>query len=624
MMPVVARLLFAFVLVCAAVMSSITRSHFARASPASVLGTDAVKASSYSPYNQDLPPSSGRQSSQLQNTNIFHSRQTGQDYKALHPEMAGPSNRLFVRQGKNLNQYPVVVLKSAPGHPLRQSSRNPEEEPRFEDAPRLDAPKIPAGSGGQSGGQSAWQSSSFLSLQPGRYLTGSRKYPRTSSGVRPGKFPLRRVTASEGKNTEVSVLKHGPQPEKLTSSLTNEEKVRSFVFKPSFVRREDFGKPLNSLSVSKMEKDERVQKHSRTASAKEDDDTVHVAQNAGRYQAPSRLYFPRHFAAQSHKDKLSVSAIGLVAMTTRKPVPRTSSRSMSKFGWPAPLAFANGSPSNKGKSYTFKMANVYPFLSSKYSFSPRKVEPQTTTASSTSEFQHPENLNRRLLRRPSNRVKGANTASRPSDKSAAQQNFGLDQSGSQLASTSPIPETPPPQRRHDILAFGNERNGTQAERRTPTGATADHVASEGAGPRLVQGKSRLFGGASTSSTVLGRRVHNVHRTGPKGVSGNSPIIRLTKRPESELVANAWTPHTPNASGFTKSGVRLSGTGLPVPTNEIASPDVHPDIDKDSKKLIQTDNKSSGSDVFDSGMYEEDLFELNYLRISTVNVSFKSI
>ncbi|XP_077401416.1 uncharacterized protein LOC144035532 isoform X2 [Vanacampus margaritifer] len=621
-MPIATRHLFVFVLVCAAVMSSITRLHFARASPVSVLGTDVMKASSNSPYSQYLLPSSGHQSSQLQNTNYFRSRQRGQDYKPFQPEMTGPANRLFVRQGKNLHQYPVVVLKSAPGHPLHQSSRNAKEEPRFEEVPRLDAPKIPARMRGQSGVKSVWQTSSVL-------LTGGRKFadesakaevPRMSSGIRPGRFPLRRLTSSSEKTMEVSVFKHSPQPEKLTSSLANDKEVQSFLFKPSFVRREEFGKPLNSLAVSKIETDERVPKYSRTMSAKEEDN--------------ARVYFPRHFAAQSHKDKHSanvvppVSAIGFMAVTTRKPVHLTSSRSNSKLlgvkrsRWPGSLAFASDSPTNKGKSYTFKMANVYPALSSKYSFSRRKVEPRTTAASSTTEFRHPPKLDRRLLRQPSNQVKGANTAS--SSKSAVQQNFeGLDQNISQFASTSPIPETSL-QHGNEVLAFGNEQNGTQTERQTSTGAMAGRAASEGTGRTLDEGKSRLFG-TSTSSTVRGRRVHSAHRAGLNRVSENSPIIRLNKWPKSELMGNASTTQTLATASFpnvTKLGVRFFSARVPVPNGENRSPF---DIDKESKTIIKTNNESS--DIFDSGTYEtllEDLLELNYLRISTGNVSFKSI
>ncbi|XP_061620084.1 uncharacterized protein LOC133472775 [Phyllopteryx taeniolatus] len=618
-MPLVTRLFFVFVLVCAAVTSLITRSHSARASPVRVLGADVMKTSSYSLYRQYVPSSSGRQSSQRQNpNNVFHSRQKSQDSKPFQPEER--------RQGENLDKYQVVILKSAPSHPFRQSSTNAEEGSRFEDLSRVDAPKMPASTRDQSGVKTVRQSSSVLSAQPGRYLSGRRVDTDTHNEIRPGRFPLRRPTALKEKNLDASVIKHTPQLEKLTSPLANGKKVQSFLFKPSFVKPEHFGKSMNSPAILRDE---------RKVSTEEDDNAVDVAQNAARYRATSRLYWPRHFAAQSHKDAFSahvlppVAASRLVARTTRKPVPLTSSKAFGKSlgiqnsRRPASIAFANNSPPNKGKDYAFKMANVYPFLSSKYSFSRRQVGPRTTAALSTSGFRPPKKLDRRLLKQPSNhRVEGANAATRPSNKSAVQQIFeSLERNISQVANTSAIPKTSLLHRNasggKEAPTFAVGQNEPQTE--TPRGATAGHVGSEG----LAEGRSRLFS-TSTSSTVRGRRVHAAHHAGPKRVAGNSPIIRLPKRPKGEPRANASTTRTPTTaaavSDVTELGVRFSSTEVPVATRETSSRGATLGMENENEK-------SSGSEVSDSGLNEapqEDLLDLHYLRISMGNVSFKSI
>ncbi|XP_019713856.1 uncharacterized protein LOC109508367 isoform X2 [Hippocampus comes] len=642
-MPRVTRLLLVFVLVGAAVMSSITHSPSARAGPVRVLGADVAKMSSYSASSQYPSPSSGRPSSQLQNTKgVFPSRQRDRDYEAILPERKGPANGLLARQGENLDrQYRVVVLKSAPGHPLHQSSGHPEKEEEEEEALRFagmpsgDAPQRLARRRDDAGGQSAWKTSSVVWSQPGRYASGSRKdadepteafVPRRANVIQPGGFPPRGVNASAEKNPDASLFQHGgPQPEKPTSSLADDGRraTKSFLVKPSFLRREDLGKPWHSPSVSEIEKFERIPKYSRTVSPKEKDHAVHLPRNAGRYPATLREHFPPHLAAQSYREKLWPDAVAppapatdtVGATTSRRPArPTPSERAGRLLGskrskWPASKAFAS-----RGKSYGLKMANVYPSLSSKYSFGQRKAEPRTTAAPSAIGFPRPQNLERRPLKQPSHRLEGANTAARPSNGSAALQVFrALDQNALQFASTSPIPET-----------FGTERNETRSERRLATGPTAARDGSEGAGRRLVEGGSRLFGtsaGSSSSSTVRGTRVHASLRGGPVAVAGNSPIVRRPKRPQGELAGNATATPTAAAAlpNLTKSGVGFSGSGVPLPTS--------PETTLQSQKNTQRDEESSASEVFDDGTDEtlqEDLLELTYLRISTGNVSFKSI
>lgn len=589
------------------------------ASPVRVLGADVAKMSSYSASSQYPPPSSGRPWSQLQNTKgVFPSRQRGRDDdEALPPERKGPANGLLARQGENLDRYRVVVLKSAPGHPLRRSSGHPEKEEEEEEALRFagmpsgDAPQRPARRRDHAGGQSAWRTSSVVWSQPGRYVSGSRKdaheafAPRRSDVIQPGGFPPRGVTASAEKNPDASLFQRGPQPEKPTSSLADDRRrgTTSFFVKPSFLRRrEDLGKPWHSPSVSEIERFERIPKYGGTVPAKEKDHAVHLPQNAARYPATLREHFPPHLAA--YREKLWVDAVAppapatdrAGATTSRRPArPTPSERAGRLLGsrrskWPASEAFAGVSPTNRGKSYGLKMANVYPPLSSKYSFGQRKVEPRTTAAPSAIGFPPRQNLERRLLKQPSHRVEGADTAARLSNGSAALQIFPeLDRNALRFASTGPIPETGGP-RRDEVPAFGTERNQRH--------------------------RSRLFG-TSASSTVRGGRVHVDPRGGPRAVAGNSPMVR---RPQGELAGNATAPPTAAAlPNLTKSGVGFSGSGVPLTTS--------PETTFQSQKSTQRDEDSSASEVFDDGTdktLQEDLLELNYLRISTGNVSFKSI
>ncbi|XP_049615183.1 uncharacterized protein [Syngnathus scovelli] len=553
MMPLVTRLLFVFVPVCAAVaeLSLSPRSRSAQASSVSVLRAGVAKT-----YSQSSQPHNAN--------NVFHSRHRGRDYKPFQSEITGPSDRLFVRQGENLYRYPVVVLKSAPGHPLHPRSRNRKEDlRRGEEVPSGDAPKISARRGDQSEGQSVWQRLS----QPARYLTASRKepteanVPKMSDGIRPGRFPLRPVTASVEKNPHSSVFKHSNWREK-------SKKEESLAFKPSFVSREDFGKPLRS--PAKFEMDKSIPLYSWTMSAKED-----AGQNAPRrYRVPSRVYLPGRFAAQSHKDALLPS--GSAAMTTRKPLLSFKQLVTGRSRWPASMVSAT----NTGRS--FKAVNIYPSLLSKYTFNRRRVEP--TAAPSATGFPYPQNLDGG---QPSNQVKGQ---ARPSEKSAAQQIFqGLNQND-----TSPVAKWP--------LRYRNQQNQT---------AGGGGGVPKGTERRLAEGKSRLFG-TSTSSTARGRRVNTAHHAGPKRVVANWPIVRL---PKGDAITTLTPTAAPTELGFSSSEV-------PVPTGDDKSRTTTLNGEN-----VKTDREANGSDVFDDGTNEtlqEDLLELNYLRIATGNISFKSI
>ncbi|XP_037117954.1 uncharacterized protein LOC119129058 [Syngnathus acus] len=560
MMPLVTRLLFVFVPVCAAVAELSLSPRSAQASSVGVLRADVVKT-----YSQSSQPHNAN--------NVFHSRHRGRDYKPFQSEITGPTDRLFVRQGENLYRYPVVVLKSAPGHPLHPRSRNRKEDlRRGEEVPSGDAPKISARRGDPSEGQSVWQRLS----QPARYLTASRKeptkadVPKMSDRIRPGRFPLRPVTASVEKNPHSSVFKHSNWREK-------SKKEESLAFKPSFVSREDFGKPLRSSAVSKSEKDKSIPLYSWTMSAKDD-----AGRNAGRrYPVPSRVYLPARFSAQSHKDALLPS--GSAAMTTRKPLLSFKQLVTGRSRRPASMASAGDSATNKGRS--FKAANIYPSLLSKYTFNRRRVEP--TAAPSATGFPYPQNLDRGQLKQPSNQVKGQ---ARPSEKSAAQQIFqGLNQNY-----TSPVANWP--------LRYRNQQN-----------QTAGGGVPKGTERKLAEGKSRLFG-TSTSSTARGRRVNTAHHAGPKRVAANWPIVRLPK-------GGAITTLTPTAAP-TEPGVGFSSSEVPVPTGDDKSRTTTLNGEN-----VKTDRESNRSDVFDDGTNEtlqEDLLELNYLRIATGNISFKSI
>ncbi|XP_061665219.1 uncharacterized protein LOC133494935 [Syngnathoides biaculeatus] len=593
-MPLVTRLLFVFVLVCAAFTPLITRSHSARVSSVRVLGGDITKTSSYSPYGRDAASLSGRQPSRTQNANnVFHSRQNSRDYERFQAEARGPRNNPSVRRAENLNKYHVVVLKSAPGHPLRPSSRNPEEDSR------VDAPKMPASTRAQSGVKTV------LSSQPGRYLSGRRADGDTLNGIPPARFPLRRPNTFRVKNPDASVIEHGPQLEKPTSFPGSAKRIQSSPFKPSFVRREDFGKSLNSLRVRETERGERK------VSTKEED----VARNAARYRATSRVFGPPQLAGQSRKDALSrhgarpVFGSSLVPRTTGRPVPPPSSKAFGKSlgvqssRWPTSKAFADKPPLYKGKGYAFKMANVYPSLSSKYSFSRRQVEPQTTAAPSTSAFRLGE-PDGGLLIQPSNyRVESGSAATRLSDESAVQQIFeSLELNVSRAADASPIPQTSLLRRNasggKEVPPFGTGRKKPQTE--TVRGAAAGRVVSEG----LAEGRSGPFG-TSTSSTARGRRVHVARRP------GNSPIVR---RPKAEPRTNASTAPMPTVAAavpdVTQLGLRFSSTEVPVGTTENPS--------RGAPR-----SESSGSQVSGGGL-NEDLPELDYLRISMGNVSFKSL
>ncbi|XP_061149235.1 uncharacterized protein LOC133163398 [Syngnathus typhle] len=550
MMPLVTRLLFVFVPVCAAVAELSLSPRSAQASSVGVLRADVVKT-----YSQSSQP---------------HDANNVLPYKPFQSEITRPTDRLFVRQGENLYRYPVVVLKSAPGHPLHPRSRNRKEDlRRGEEVPSGDAPKTSARRGAPSEGQSVWQRLSH----PPRYLTASRKepteadVPKMPDGIRPGRFPLRPVTASVEKTPRSSVFKHSNWREE-------SKKEESSAFKPSFVAREDFGKPLRSPAASKFEKDKSIPLYSWTMSGKDD-----AGRNAGgRYPVPSRIYLPGPFAAQRHKDAPSGSA----AMTTRKPLLSFKQLVTGRSRWPA-SEVAGDSATNKGRS--FKAVNIYPSLLSKYTFNRRRVEP--TAAPSATGFPYPQNLDRGQLKQPSNQVKGQ---ARPSEKSAAQQIFqGLNQNY-----TSPVANWP--------LRYRNQQN-----------QTAGGGGPKGTERRLAEGKSRLFG-TSTSSTARGRRVNTAHHAGPKRVAANWPIVRLPK-------GDAITTPAPT-SAPTEPGVGFSSSEVPAPTGADKSRTTTLNGDN-----VKTDRESNRSDAFDDGTNEtlqEDLLELNYLRIATGNISFKSI
>ncbi|XP_051913661.1 uncharacterized protein LOC127595813 [Hippocampus zosterae] len=513
-MPRVTRLLLLFALVGVAVMSSITRSPSARAGPVRVVGADVAKMSSYSASGQYPPPSSGRPWSQLQNTKgVFPSRQRGGDYEAILPERKVPADGLLARQGDNLDRYRVVVLKSAPGHPLRRSSGHPEKEAaaalRFAGMPVGDAPQRLARRRDQAGGQSAWKTPSVVWSQPGRYVSGSREdADGPTEAFTPRRANVIQPPAEE--NPDASLFQHGPQPEKPTWSDDARRATKSVLVKSSFLRREDLGKAWRSPPMSELEEFGRIPKYSRTVSAEEKERAVHLPPNAGRHPATWREPFPPHSAAQSYREKLWVDAVAPPAPATDtvgatasgRPVRPTPWQRAGRFAasqrskWPASKAFAGVPATGRGRSYGMKMANAYPPLSSKYTFGRRKVELRTTAAPSAIALR--------------------------------------------FAGTSPIPQT-----------FATERN----ERRTT--------------PARDGGTGRMY-------VAL--------RGGPETVAGNSPIVR---RPQ-----------------------------VPLPTS--------PETTLQSPKNTENAEESSASEVFDHETLQEDLLELNYLRISMGNVSFKSI
>ncbi|XP_057711875.1 uncharacterized protein LOC130929024 isoform X2 [Corythoichthys intestinalis] len=509
-MSLVIRLVFVLLaLACTYVLSLVTSN--SEASSQRVVGADVMKMSSYSPSGHNQRPSSGLQSSQQYSNIVFHSQSP--EYKLIQPD-------------KNIRQYPVVILKSAPGHPLQ---RNREEEPQFEAVSAVDAPKTPASRSNQSGPRTLWR-------QAGQYLNERHDgVQRMSSTSPPGRF--------QSRQPNTSVLRHSPSPR------ANDKTGQSVFFKPSFVRREDFGKPLNSAAVSK--KDKRLEKYT-------EKETV---VNAGRYQAASRFYLPANLASR------------LVATTTRKPVPQKPSESVRKSlwdknsFWPASSGMSYNSLLNKRQGYTFKIANNNRAPLSKYSFSQRTVEPRTSAAPFLSGSPHLEDHDAAVGR---------------SNKSDIQQILpDQERNSSHLAFTSPVPRT-----RH--------RTGSDHK---------EIPVSERVELKLPEWTSRLFG-TSTSSTVRGRRVNGVHRTGLKHVLTNSPIVRLPRRHTS-------TTLTPTATTLTY-----------VTESEI--PELLTTIEE--RQNIKPNDESSGSEVSDFWLNEnlEDSSELNYLRISTGNVTFKSL
>ncbi|XP_077445837.1 uncharacterized protein LOC144066282 [Stigmatopora argus] len=386
-----------------------------------------------------------------------------------------------VQTDKNIGRYSVVILKSAPGRRIPTSQRG---GPRFQSISAADYLKAPPARSPPSGAKTVWQ-------KPSGHWSGA---PRTSG-------------------QDASSFKHGPPLPRANV------KPGQSVFQPSFVRREDFGKALNSEAFSG--RNQRPEKHGGGALAQRED----VAVDAGRYQARPRSYLPPNFGS----------------------------------GKPAPDQNSLWSRITDNSRYRFKMTNENHAPLSKYSFGRRPVEAASMESASGP---------RRLQNSYPDAVVGR------SDKPTVKQVLSeREQNLARWTFTSPDPRTKP-----------------------HPSQTAVRGVEEGPERTLPAGRSRLFG-ASASSAVVGRPVDGVPRAGLERSVTNSPIVRLPRRHAST---------TPTERRTTT-----------------ARPENVPVV-REGQNLKTESSGNQVSHIWTKENLEENKSELNYLRISTGNVTFESV
>ncbi|XP_061922840.1 uncharacterized protein LOC133662730 isoform X1 [Entelurus aequoreus] len=598
----VTRLLFVVVLVCAAVMSLIMCSPPARASPA--VRVRGVKRSLYSAY---LSPSSGRQSSQ---------GALSADSKA---DMSGSSNHLLPshpqHRGQSKSMYPAFIRRPAPfiaGHSSHQSSRNPTED-AFEDASRVDTSR---------GGRTTWKTSS------GRYMSALLSTPAGRHG---GHKDTEELSPSE------------------RDASWRPNKFQSFLFK-------DSQPPLVAISAQDdpayRPQDEEVKEYSPylvQSDSEEEHLSLLAAISGGVKGASLGSLLPpvAHFHSSSKKSFKSD------AMTTRRPVSAENKWVFKHANWASSMAFPGFSPANKG--HTFKITNVYPSLSSKYSFSQRRAFPSGRQNTSTVS-QQARILDLSLLRgykenqtlgfSPFSTLKPAEvTKLSSSNKSVVQQIFeGLEPSQLRHLSASTIPNqaqnesnSKEMQNEKQRAAFSPPSLGfvvSSASLRPVGGAK---ITEKGAGLRpngtsrkLAERRARLLS-TFTSSTVRGVRVHandTKFKHFKMPAFENWPIVRRPKKPASRnvtLESFTSTTQTPGTASFPNSLEELmqgrdnTSWDARGPTMQSESNTTTWQMFNDTELLDMADSLETESEAL-----EEDLLELHYLQISTINTSFKSI
>ncbi|XP_061814859.1 uncharacterized protein [Nerophis lumbriciformis] len=574
------RLLFVVVLVCAAVMSLIMCSPPARASPA--VRVRGVKRSLNSAY---LSPSSGRQSSQ---------GALSADSKA---DMLGSSNHLLPsrpqHRGQSKSMYPAFIRRPAPfiaGHPSHQSSGNPTED-AFEDASRVDTSR-----GGRHGGH---------------------------------------------KDTE----ELSPSER---DAIWRPKKFQSFLFK-------DSQPPLVAISAQEdpayRQQDEEVKEYSPylvQSDSEQEHLPVLAAISGGVTGASLGSLLPpvAHFHSSSKKSFRSD------AMTTRKPVSAENKLVFKHANWASSMAFPGFSPANKG--HTFKITNIYPSLSSKYSFSQRRAF-QSSRQNISTVSQQARILDLSLLRgykenqtlgfSPFSTLKPAEVTKLSSNKSLVQQIFeGLEPSQLRHLSASTIPNqaqnesnSKEMQNEKQRAAFSPPSLGFVVSSASLRPVGGGKITEKGAGLRpngtsrkLAERRARLLS-TFTSSTVRGVRGHandTKFKHFKMPAFENWPIVRRPKKPASRnvtLESFTSTTQTPGTASFPNSLEELmqgrdnTSWDARGPTMQSESNTTTWQMFNDTEPLDMADSLETGSEAL-----EEDLLELHYLQISTINTSFKSI
>nr|XP_057923954.1 uncharacterized protein LOC131125924 [Doryrhamphus excisus] len=640
-MLLVNRLLCVFVLVCAAVVSLVMCSRPARASPVRV---QAVKRPLYSAYSSYLLPSPGRQSKQ----------------EALNlnskPETSGPTDGFFSSvsqyRGQSQNMYPAFIRKQAPliaSQHSYQSSKNPTED-TYEDGSRR----------AQSGGRTVWQTLSRVSFQTGRYTTSSLPVPG-------GHY-------SDPKDTE-ELASSGSQ-----TDTWRPKKVHSFLFKnlqPSFVAQTLGTDP--AMANRRPDKGVRLYRPSLEQSNSNEEHVAllapiqHISGVGTGTPLQSVLPPVAHFQrSNATGGKTSSSSIAVPNRSI------SSSKGVFKHShWATSMAFPSFSPANKGQRHTFKITNVYPLLSSKYSFSQRRVTPvpvprNTTDPPSVSGSQQAKNQDHRFLRDykkkqglktlgfpPLSTFKPADVAKVASSyKSVVQQIFdGLEENLSQLRHPN-ISKTPNPKEQNETnrkeMQIENQKAALSSALSrvvasayiTPAGGAtvADKTARlrpNGTLGKPVERKARLLG-SFTSNTVRGIRVganYTKHSNIP--IVQNSPIVRRPKKPGYASGTVSLESITPTTQTSTTE-LALSHDG-PLATSSWLFEGVMHSRDNTSQETTVGPNKEKEGDIktwppfnntklfnvsdsleAESEAREEDLLQLHYLRISTKNISFKSM
>nr|XP_061814959.1 uncharacterized protein LOC133605709 isoform X2 [Nerophis lumbriciformis] len=574
------RLLFVVVLVCAAVMSLIMCSPPARASPA--VRVRGVKRSLNSAY---LSPSSGRQSSQ---------GALSADSKA---DMLGSSNHLLPsrpqHRGQSKSMYPAFIRRPAPfiaGHLSHQSSGNPTED-AFEDASRVDTSR-----GGRHGGHKDTEELS----------------PSERDAIwRPKKFQ--------------SFLFKDSQPPLVAISAQED---------PAYRQQDEEVKEYSPYLVQSDSEQERL--------------PVLAAISGGVTGASLGSLLPpvAHFHSSSKKSFRSD------AMTTRKPVSAENKLVFKHANWASSMAFPGFSPANKG--HTFKITNIYPSLSSKYSFSQRRAF-QSSRQNISTVSQQARILDLSLLRgykenqtlgfSPFSTLKPAEVTKLSSNKSVVQQIFeGLEPSQLRHLSASTIPNqaqnesnSKEMQNEKQRAAFSPPSLGFVVSSASLRPVGGGKITEKGAGLRpngtsrkLAERRARLLS-TFTSSTVRGVRGHandTKFKHFKMPAFENWPIVRRPKKPASRnvtLESFTSTTQTPGTASFPNSLEELmqgrdnTSWDARGPTMQSESNTTTWQMFNDTEPLDMADSLETGSEAL-----EEDLLELHYLQISTINTSFKSI